>query len=253
MELMGKENPYKSPFKGPVVQNTSFEADISMGIQEAKEESKEEPKEESKDDSLRRSLSGIKTFLQFKLNNGVTLNTSVNLETTTVLNLKERIFKADIDNGKVVRMIFMGKMMKDENLLCQYKLKNMSFISVIISNALVRPEGAQPADGEIETIDGKTGFDRFIKMQNQLYTDMQVHQMRLVFHSLMMRSGAERTDETADGLLEKEEEWLTGTLVSDQTIDDLIDCKTVLSCRNDIVLPTYKRMNEPVVYNENTK
>jgi len=123
----------------------------------------------------------------------------------------------------------MGKMLKDEDLLSCYKLTNMSFLSVIITKPLVRPEGAQPADGQIETTDGKVGFDRFIKMRNQLYTDMQVHQMRLVFHSIMMRSGMERTDETADGLLEKEEKWLKGEILQGESLDKLLNAKTVLS------------------------
>lgn len=241
---MGKYESNKNPFKGPIVQNTSYEADISMGIHEAQEEEKTGGVRES---------TGQKTFLQFKLNNGKVLNTSVCLDSTTVSDLKQDIFKSDLEDGKQVRMLFMGRMLKDEDLLSNYKLKHMSFISVIVTTPLVRPEGAQPADQEIETTDGKVGFDRFIKMRNQLYTDMQVHQMRLVFHSLMMRSGTERTDETADGLLEKEEAWLTGKLLKEETLEDLMDCKTVLSCRNDIVLPAYRRMNEPIIQVQNTK
>eukprot|EP00343_Euplotes_focardii_P002257 CAMPEP_0205807578 /NCGR_PEP_ID=MMETSP0205-20121125/11319_1 /ASSEMBLY_ACC=CAM_ASM_000278 /TAXON_ID=36767 /ORGANISM="Euplotes focardii, Strain TN1" /LENGTH=129 /DNA_ID=CAMNT_0053081971 /DNA_START=544 /DNA_END=933 /DNA_ORIENTATION=+ len=129
----------------------------------------------------------------------------------------------------------------------------MSFLSVIISKPLIRPEGAQPADGMIETTDGKTGFDRFIKMRNQIYTDMQVHQMRLVFHSIMMRSGVERTDETADGLLEKEESWLKAEVLGDGSLDQQMSVKTVLSCRNDIVLPSYKKINEELNFREKSK
>ena len=217
LELMDQQNPYQNPFKGSVVQNTSFEADISIGIHQAHDEEKKNPPPQ------RQSIEGKKTFIQFKLNDGRVLNASVNLATTTTLELKEKCFKREINEGKSVRLVFMGKMMKDEDLLSDYKLVHMSFLSVIITKPLVRPEGAQPADGLIETTDGKVGFDRFIKMRNKLYTDMQVHQMRLVFHSLMMRSGTERTDETADGLLEKEESWLKGELVGDLSLENLIN------------------------------
>jgi hypothetical protein len=47
--------------------------------------------------------------------------------------------------------------------------------------------------------EARIGFDRFLN--NGSYTDLEVHAMRLHFHSVMMRSGVEKTNETADNLL----------------------------------------------------
>ena len=166
--------------------------------------------------------------------------TQVNVKQTTVKELKNQVFGQFIDQGQVVRFIYMGKMMQDPDLIEKYNVKQMSFIHVFIANALNRPEGARPADGEIETTDGKTGFDRFLRMSNKQYTDLQVHQMRLALHAILMRSGVEKTDETADGLLANEERWLKNELENDAPLIDLIQHKSVLSCRNDIVLPVYQ-------------
>lgn len=141
----------------------------------------------------------------------------------------------------------MGKMLKDADVLNQYKLSNMSIVQALISTPLVRPEGAKPADGQIQTTDDKTGFDKFIRMRNKQFTDLQVHQMRLTFHSIMMRSGVEKTDETADGLLHNEEKWLNGELPGDDTLINLLNRKTVLSKRNDVVLPVNDMQNEPII------
>jgi hypothetical protein len=218
-DLMGKNSTYR----GQVLQSTSFEVDISQGIQDAYEESK------SNNESHRDSGAGTKTYLQFKLNNGKITNAYVNLDTTTVLDLKIKVFKHDLEIGKSVKLLFMGKMLDDNALLNNYKLSNMSFVHAIISKPLIRPEGARPADGIIETTDGKLGFDRFLRLRSKQFTDLQVHQMRLSFHSIMMRSGTEKTDETADGLLENEEKWLKGVLPNDDKISLLMLKKTVLS------------------------
>lgn len=174
------------------------------------------------------------TTLQFRLNDrryydGKTLQTRVDIDRTTVLDLKHKVFQADLDEGKVVRLLFMGKMMQDHEILNQYKLKEMSFLHCMISNQLVRPEGAQPADGQIQTTDDKIGFDRFLRMRNKQYTDLQIHQARLALHSILMRSGVEKTDETADGLLTNEEKWLKKELPNDDSLHNLLDRKTVLS------------------------
>jgi hypothetical protein len=141
----------------------------------------------------------------------------------------------------------MGKMLKDADVLNQYKLSNMSIVQALISTPLVRPEGAKPADGQIQTTDDRTGFDKFLRMRNKQYTDLKVHQMRLTFHSIMMRSGVEKTDETADGLLHNEEKWLNGELPEDDSLINLLNRKTVLSKRNDIVLPVNDMQNEPII------
>mmetsp|Transcript_19771 Transcript_19771/g.17475 ORF Transcript_19771/g.17475 Transcript_19771/m.17475 type:complete len:89 (+) Transcript_19771:258-524(+) len=86
---MDKEDPYQNPFKGTAIQSTSYEADISVGIHEAMEESKNSPPRES--------IPGMKTFLQFKLNDGKVLHASINLESTTVIELKEKMFKKELE------------------------------------------------------------------------------------------------------------------------------------------------------------
>ena len=156
-----------------------------MGIHDAKEEMKVDYS--NWEEKL--------TFLQFKLNDGRVLNTSVNLDTTTVLDLKEQVFTKDMEQGKEVRLLFMGKMMRDEEYLNNYRLVNMSYIHALVSVPLVRPEGATPSDGLIQNTDGKVGFDRFLRLRNKQYTDLQIHQLRLMFHSIMMRSGWIKTGE----------------------------------------------------------
>lgn len=238
LELISK-GPLSGAHKNYVVQKTSFEEDISVGIHDAREESKSEGDEDT----------GGLTFLQFKLNDGRVLTTSVNLDTTKVLALKKKVFPKDLEEGKAVRLLFMGKMLNDEDYLSKYKLVNMSFIHALISKPLVRPEGAKPSDGMIETTDGKVGFDRFLRLRNKQYTDLQVHNMRLAFHSIMMRSGVEKTDETADGLLTNEEKWMKNELENDESLLRLMNRKTVLSCRNDIVLPRHYMEPESVINN----
>lgn len=88
MELMnGKmQNPY-------IVRSTSFEEDISAGIHNALEE---EDKEEYG------KPRGPITFIQFKLNDGRMLHTSVNLDSTTVAEVKNKVFQNELDDGKVI-------------------------------------------------------------------------------------------------------------------------------------------------------
>lgn len=167
--------------------------------------------------------------VQFKvndrsINNGLPLLTTVDLE-TTVGELKQKMFSDQLNEGKVVRLLY-GKMMQDDEKLSKYKLKNMCFLHAIISFPLNRPEGAKPSDGQNISTDGKIGFDRIIRMRNKQYTDLQVHQMRLALHSILMRSGVEKTDETADGLLQNEEKWLNGQLPNDDQLTELMDRKS---------------------------
>jgi hypothetical protein len=81
------QNPY-------VVRSTSFEEDISAGIHNALEE-------EDKEDIFSKSR-GPTTFIQFKLNDGRMFHTSVNLDTTTVEELKNKVFKNELENSKVL-------------------------------------------------------------------------------------------------------------------------------------------------------
>jgi len=54
--------------------------------------------------------------------------------------------------------------------------------------------------------DERLGFDRLL--QNGAYSEIEVHAIRLQFHSIMMRVGIEKTNETSESLLENEEKWL---------------------------------------------
>lgn len=240
LDLMNNSKISKKP---DVFQNTSFEEDITAGIQDAREE--------NKDDYFRKS-DGVLTYLQFRMNDGKILYGNFSLNETTVLEVKEKLFRDEIENGKAVRLLIMGKMLKDDDLLSNYNLTNMSIIQALISKQLVRPDGVKASDGMIQTTDDKIGFDKFLRMRNKQYTDLQVHQMRLMFHSIMMRSGSEKTDETADGLLNNEEKWLNNELEPSESLLNLLNKKTVLSCRNDVVLPVNRTENHPID-NPNTK
>ena len=58
-----------------------------------------------------------------------------------------------------------------------------------------------------------------------------------------MRCGIEKTNETSESLIENEEKWLNRQLnmgkYSSLSMDDLRSMPTVLSLRNDLVLPRY--------------
>ena len=60
--------------------------------------------------------------------------------------------------------------------------------------------------GEPTEQDERLGFDRLL--QNGAYSEIEVHAIRLQFHSIMMRVGIEKTNETSESLLENEEKWL---------------------------------------------
>ena len=55
-------------------------------------------------------------------------------------------------------------------------------------------------------VEDRIGFDRLL--QNGAYSEIEVHAIRLQFHSIMMRVGIEKTNETSESLLENEEKWL---------------------------------------------
>lgn len=50
-----------------------------------------------------------------------------------------------------------------------------------------------------EEADEKLGFDRL--HQGNAYSEIEVHAIRLQFHSIMMRVGIEKTNETSESLL----------------------------------------------------
>lgn len=56
----------------------------------------------------------------------------------------------------------------------------------------------------------RLGFDRLL--HNNAYSEIEVHAIRLQFHSIMMRVGIEKTNETSESLLENEEKWLSKQL-----------------------------------------
>lgn len=89
----------------------------------------------------------------------------------------------------------------------------------------------------------RIGFDRLL--QSNAYSEIEVHAIRLHFHSVLMRCGIEKTNETSESLLENEEKWLDKRLqmAHSQTVsmpmDELRKLPSVLSMRNDLVLPRY--------------
>ena len=82
-------------------------------------------------------------------------------------------------------------------------------------------------------------------MANGAFSEIEVHAIRLQFHSIMMRVGIEKTNETSESLLENEEKWLNKQLpsanskFSSLTIEELRKIPSILSLRNDLVLPRY--------------
>ena len=65
--------------------------------------------------------------------------------------------------------------------------------------------------------------------------------MRMTLHSILMRSGIEKTNETCDNIISNEEKWLSGTLPTDgKSLRDLNEVKSILTMRNDLVLPVYR-------------
>lgn len=85
------------------------------------------------------------------------------------------------------------------------------------------------------------GFDRLLVVN--AYSEIEVHAIRMHFHSIMMRCGIEKTNETSESLIENEEKWLNRQLpsfrFSRMNLEELRDLPTVLSLRNDLVLPRY--------------
>ena len=89
----------------------------------------------------------------------------------------------------------------------------------------------------------RLGFDRLL--ENNAYSEIEVHAIRLQFHSIMMRVGIEKTNETSESLLENEEKWLNKQLpgvnskFANMSLEELRKLPTVLSLRNDLVLPRF--------------
>lgn len=83
-----------------------------------------------------------------------------------------------------------------------------------------------------------------------------MHAIRLHFHSIMMRCGIEKTNETSESLIENEEKWLNKTLNmgkhSTKTVEELRLLPSVLSQRNDLVLPRY-HFQPTAIESEGTK
>jgi hypothetical protein len=82
-------------------------------------------------------------------------------------------------------------------------------------------------------------------LQNGAFSEIEVHAIRLQFHSIMMRVGIEKTNETSESLLENEEKWLNKQLpsanskYSSMSLEELRKVPSILSLRNDLVLPRY--------------
>ncbi|TNV84444.1 hypothetical protein FGO68_gene14405 [Halteria grandinella] len=174
-----------------------------------------------------------------------------------VRELKERAFQKERDEGKNIRLIYQGKVLQDNDYLGKYNLKDGVFVHAFITEALVKkPENNQEATMDNSNPQYQTqnsnnttepeerlGFDRLLV--NNAYSEIEVHAIRLQFHSIMMRVGIEKTNETSESLLENEEKWLNKQLpgpshkLANIPLEDLRRISSVLSQRNDLVLPRY--------------
>eukprot|EP00350_Pseudokeronopsis_sp_OXSARD2_P010873 CAMPEP_0170549830 /NCGR_PEP_ID=MMETSP0211-20121228/7964_1 /TAXON_ID=311385 /ORGANISM="Pseudokeronopsis sp., Strain OXSARD2" /LENGTH=175 /DNA_ID=CAMNT_0010856071 /DNA_START=223 /DNA_END=746 /DNA_ORIENTATION=+ len=109
-------------------------------------------------------------------------------------------------------------------------------------------DGSQFPSFTQQDSDEVVGFDRLLAQQS--YSEIEVHAIRLHFHSIMMRCGVEKTNETSDSLLENEERWMNKQLPSmnnslkNMTLEELRKVPTVLSRRNDLVLPRYHKVSQ---------
>lgn len=96
----------------------------------------------------------------------------------------------------------------------------------------------------------RIGFDRLL--QQNAYSEIEVHAIRLHFHSILMRCGIEKTNETSDSLIENEEKWLNKQLQLSHSqlvtmpLEELRRLPTVLSERNDLVLPRYHKLPQGI-------
>jgi len=94
------------------------------------------------------------------------------------------------------------------------------FVHAFITEQVIQParregEGPDSQQNNSQTTteaDDKIGFDRLL--QNGAFSEIEVHAIRLQFHSIMMRVGIEKTNETSESLLENEEKWLNKYLPS---------------------------------------
>jgi len=56
------------------------------------------------------------------------------LESVTVLELKQKMFQRDLENGKQVRFIFRGRILQDHLPLSMFQIEENSIIQCVISN-----------------------------------------------------------------------------------------------------------------------
>lgn len=173
--------------------------------------------------------------------------------------LKEKVFQKEREEGKNVRLIYQGKVLQDADLLekygkvyrviyCRIGLKDGVFVHAFITEGVPKPVSEQSVDGRVNTSNSseteeRYGFDRLLF--NNAYSEIEVHAIRLQFHAIMMRVGIEKTNETSESLLENEERWLNKQLpgpnskFANMSLDELRKMPTVLSKRNDLVLPRF--------------
>jgi hypothetical protein len=128
-------------------------------------------------------------------------------------------------------------------------------VHAFITEGVPKPVSEQSVDGRVNTSNSsepeeRYGFDRLLF--NNAYSEIEVHAIRLQFHAIMMRVGIEKTNETSESLLENEERWLNKQLpgsnskYANMSLDELRKMPTVLSKRNDLVLPRF--YHQPVTF-----
>jgi len=108
----------------------------------------------------------------------------------SVLDLKKIYFAAEIKNGKQIRLILNGKLIKDEDKINGLKIKNAAIMQAFITEP-ARPANSLTADTPPESqtatpvsftdaLGGYRGFD-FFKANG--YTDEEVIWKRYLYHA----------------------------------------------------------------------
>eukprot|EP00347_Sterkiella_histriomuscorum_P010989 403374171 len=197
--------------------------------------------------------------IKIKKSDNQIVKLSINLKVDFVIDIKDRVFQKERDEGKNIRLIYQGKILQDQDSVSQYNIKDGAFIHAFITQAPVQQLSETQGDSNNQSLandpEERLGFDRLLA--NNAYSEIEVHAIRLQFHSIMMRSGIEKTNETSESLLENEEKWLNKQLNmnkhSNKSIEELRLMSTVLSQRNDLVLPRYHQIPQNVEQEGNKK
>ncbi|CDW85344.1 UNKNOWN [Stylonychia lemnae] len=132
--------------------------------------------------------------IKIKKSDNQIVKIAINLKVDFVIDIKERVFQKERDEGKNIRLIYQD-------------IKDGAFIHAFITQAPVHQPTEQNENSNNQSLandpEERLGFDRLLA--NNSYSEIEVHSIRLQFHSIMMRCGIEKTNETSESLLENEE------------------------------------------------